>query len=134
MRSLAAPGDSLSRLAKLLILVAKSEKSSIHFDGVIRDLGMEIRLFSGNSVVPIQSVRKFGGCKLKVNHSPRFRDGTRRRRVKKQRAHDQCSPFGDGAGYRSFLVPVPYLFCRKPPFAMRTGDYAQRPVVNSAFI
>lgn len=84
--------------------------------------------------MPIQSVRKFGCCKLKVNHSPRFGNGARGRRVKKKWAHDECSPSGDGAGYRSFLVPISNLFCGKPPFAMRTGDYAQRPVVNSAFV
>jgi len=87
-----------------------------------------------NPVVPIQSVWKFGCCELKVNHPTRLRKCTRRRRVKKQWAHDQCSPFWNGAGYKSFLVPFSNLFCGKPPFAMRTGDYAQRPVVNSAFV
>src|ERR1700723_737610 len=71
-----------------------------------------------NSVVPIQSMWQFGCCELKVNHPTRLRKCTRRRRVEKQWAHDQCSTFWDGAGYRSFLVPFSNLFCGKPPSAM----------------
>jgi hypothetical protein len=107
----------------------RNRKLQVH-----QDLETEIRPFTGNSVVPIQSLREFCGGKFQVNHSTTFRDGTRRRSMKQPRAHDYCSTSGHGAGYRIFPLRASNLLCGESPFTMRTGNYARWPGINSAFV
>jgi len=87
-----------------------------------------------NPVVPFQAIRQIIRGKLQMDDAARLWQPATGRSMNEERAHEDCTAFGHGAGNAGTLLPSFDFVGGEAPCIMRAGDYAKRPVTRVALV
>jgi hypothetical protein len=84
--------------------------------------------------VPFQAIRQIIKGKLQMDDAAWMWQSATGRSMNKERAHEDCAAFGDGAGNAGTLLPSFDFVGGEAPCIVRAGDCAKRPVIRVAFV